>query len=367
MKRTPLFNEHIKAKGKMVEFGGWEMPVLYTGVIEEHLAVRNAAGLFDVSHMGQFEFKGKDALKCVNHLTTNDAEKLVNGQAVYSLLCNEKGTPVDDVIVYRFNPEHMMLVVNAANIDKDWAWVTSHVQGDVKVTNRSDDFALIAIQGPKAAEIVQKITKADLSSIKTFHFAYGNLGDVNDCLLARTGYTGEDGFELFMPPDKAAHIWQLLLETGKPMGLVPVGLGARDTLRLEMKYTLYGHEMNEGISPLEAGLNWVVKLAKSDFIGKAAIEKLKAEGIKRKVVGFTLTEAGIPRDGYKVFDILADGSPSNEPIGHVTSGTMSPSLKKPIGCALVPVAKGAIGSKFFVDIRGRMRLAEVIETPFYKK
>lgn len=388
MKHTPLYNEHIKLKAKMVEFGGWEMPVLYTSVIDEHLAVRKNAGIFDVSHMGEFEFKGKDALECVQHLTTNDISKLSDNQAVYSLLCNEQGTLVDDIIVYKFNNEYIMFVVNASNIDKDWAWVTSHKKGNVELKNKSDEFALIAIQGPKAAEILKTITKElhatphlpsplrgegwgeGIESIKPFHFAFATIAGVKDCILARTGYTGEDGFEIFSKPDAASKIWTALLEAGIPLGLKPTGLGARDTLRLEMKYSLYGHEINDQTNPLEAGLGWVVKLAKPDFIGKTAIEKVKAEGIKRKCVGFQLTDPGIPREGYKILSSEPTHQRTNAPtheIGFVTSGTMSPSLSRAIGTGYVPIDYSKVGSKFFVDIRGRLRLAEVTATPFYKK
>jgi aminomethyltransferase len=365
MKHTPLYNEHVKLKAKMVEFGGWKMPVLYTSVIDEHLAVRKNAGIFDVSHMGEFEFKGKDALECVQYLTTNDISKTNDNQAVYSLLCNEHGTLVDDIIVYKFNNEHILFVVNASNIDKDWAWVTSHKKGNVELKNRSDDFALIAIQGPKAAEILQKISSAKISDIKTFHMAMSTVAEEPNCLLARTGYTGEDGFEIFSRPNAASKIWTTLLETGIPLGLKPAGLGARDTLRLEMKYSLYGHEINDKTNPLEAGLGWVVKLAKPDFIGKSAIEKVKAEGIKRKCIGFQLIDPGIPREGYKIY-LNDERRTVNNELGFVTSGTMSPSLSKPIGTGYVPVDYSKIGSKFFVDIRGKLRLAEVVETPFYK-
>jgi aminomethyltransferase len=384
MKRTPLYDEHLKLKAKMVEFGGWNMPVLYTSVIDEHKTVRSAAGIFDVSHMGQFEFKGKDALAFVQYLTTNDASKLADGQAVYSLLCNERGTLVDDIIVYRHSPEHIMFVVNASNIDKDWAWVTSHKKGDVQITNKSDEYALIAIQGPKAAEILAKIStfpsplggegracpeqsrrgEGGINSIKNFHMSYATVAGVSNCLLARTGYTGEDGFEIFSTPQAAPKIWQALLETGTPLGLKAAGLGARDTLRLEMRYSLYGHEITDATNALEAGLGWVVKFSKDcNFIGRKALEKVKADGLKRKCVGFKMIDAGIPREGYK---IVGDEKGQKE-VGFVCSGTMSPSLSAAIGTGYVPLELSKIGSKIFIDIRGRMRLAEVVETPFYRK
>lgn len=362
MKKTPLYNEHIKLKGKMVEFGGWEMPVLYSGVIDEHLAVRKAAGLFDVSHMGEFDFTGPDAMECVQYLTTNDVSKLTDGQAVYSLMPNDKGGLVDDVIVYRFNPQHIMLVVNAANIDKDWAWVTSHKKGNVVVRNDSDKYALIALQGPKASEILKSLTDANLDNLKTFHFTPATVAGKKGCIIARTGYTGEDGFEIFTTPTDASSVWSMLIETGRPKGLKPVGLGARDTLRLEMRYSLYGHEINDTTNPFEAGLNWVVKMNKpGDFMSKKIFEKIKAEGLKRKCVGFQMVDPGIPREGYKIY---AD---EKTEIGYVCSGTMSPSLSKGIGTGYVPLAKSEIGSKIFVDIRGVKRLAEIVSTPFYKK
>ena len=368
MKHTSLYNEHIKLKARMVEFGGWEMPVLYTGVIEEHLAVRNSAGIFDVSHMGEFEFRGPDALAFVQYLTTNDISKIENGQAVYSLLCNEKGTIVDDIIVYRFNPEHILLVVNASNIEKDWAWVTSHKKGNVELKNMSDDYALIALQGPKAAEILRHETNADVGSLKTFYFIRASVCGVKDCIIARTGYTGEDGFEIFTKPQGAPQVWMGLIEKGRPIGLEAAGLGARDTLRLEMKYSLYGHEINDETNPLDAGLGWVVKLNKGcDFVGKSAIEKIKAEGLKRKCIGFQMVDAGIPRQGYKIYPTHQRTNAPTHELGFVCSGTMSPSLNKAIGTGYVPVKDSKPGSKIFIDIRGSKRLAEIVETPFYKR
>ncbi|PIR17968.1 MAG: glycine cleavage system protein T [Deltaproteobacteria bacterium CG11_big_fil_rev_8_21_14_0_20_49_13] len=367
MKRTPLYNDHIKLKGKMVEFGGWEMPVLYSGVIDEHNTVRTSAGLFDVSHMGEFDFSGPDALECVQYLTTNDASKLADGQAVYSLLPNDRGGLVDDVIVYRFNSQHLMLVVNAANIDKDWAWVMSHKKGNVTVTNKSDNFGLIALQGPKAAEILRPLTDINLDTLKLFHFASGKVAGKPNCIVARTGYTGEDGFEIFSGPSDASDIWSSLIETGRPRGLKPIGLGARDTLRLEMRYSLYGHEINDETNPFEAGLSWVVKMDKpGDFMSKEIFEKIKAEGPKRKCVGFRMVDQGIPREGYKIFTHDAQRNTHDE-IGRVCSGTMSPSLQKAIGTGYVPVAVSQIGSKILIDIRGNKRLAEIVDTPFYKK
>ncbi|MBI2092109.1 MAG: glycine cleavage system aminomethyltransferase GcvT [Deltaproteobacteria bacterium] len=369
MKHTPLYNEHLKLKARMVEFGGWEMPVIYAGVIAEHLAVREAAGIFDVSHMGEFEFKGPDALSFIQYLTTNDISKIADGQAVYSLLCSEQGTIVDDIIVCRFNPEHILIVVNASNIDKDWDWVTSHKKGNVAITNRSDDFGLIALQGPKAAQILQKCAgAADIPAVKPFYLAKSAVCGIEGCILARTGYTGEDGFEIFCPSKDTPKIWQALIENGAPLGLKPAGLGARDTLRLEMKYSLYGHEINDKTNPLEASLGWVVKLNKeTDFIGKSAIEKVKAEGIKRKCVGFQMIDPGIPREGYGIFPTHQRTNEPSGQIGFVCSGTMSPSLQKAIGTGYVPTEDSKTGSKIYIDIRGNKRLAEVVETPFLKK
>jgi len=360
-KRTPLYEEHLRLNARIVEFGGWDMPVMYTGIIEEHTAVRVSAGVFDVSHMGEIEFTGPDALPCVNYLTVNNASSLVDGQAQYSILLNERGTVVDDIIVYRFSGNRFIFVVNASNIEKDFAWITSHKKGNVKIENRSDDFALIAFQGPKAISILKGLTDANVEGLETFHFAQGSFNKRDTCIFARTGYTGEDGFEIFCSPKAAPAIWQDLLEKGKPQGVMPVGLGARDTLRMEMKYSLYGHEITDETNPLEAGLGWVVKLDKpGDFLGKSALLKVKQEGLKRKLVGFKMIEKSIPRSGC---DIVAD----NQKVGFVTSGTMSPSLKEPIGIGYVPAALAQEGSKFFIDIRGAQRQAMVVKTPFYKR
>jgi aminomethyltransferase len=360
-KRTPLYEEHLRLNGRMVEFGGWEMPVLYTGIIEEHNAVRKAAGLFDVSHMGQIEFTGPDALSCVNYLTVNNPSALIDSQAQYSILLNERGTVVDDIIVYRFNDERFIFVVNASNIEKDFKWITSNKRGNVKIVDRSDDFALIAFQGPKAASIFGSLTDIKVDELAPFHFAQGSFKNRESVIAARTGYTGEDGFEIFCSPKAAAGVWQDLLEKGKPQGVLPAGLGARDTLRMEMKYSLYGHEITDKTNPLEAGLGWVVKLDKpSDFIGKAALLEVKKHGLQRKLVGFKMIDRAIPRSEC---DIVADG----KKVGFVTSGTMSPSLKEPIGIGYVPTALSAEGSKFFIDIRGSQRQAIIVKTPFYKR
>lgn len=360
-KRTPLYEEHVRLNAKMVEFGGWDMPVFYTGIIDEHLAVRSNAGLFDVSHMGEIEFSGPDALTCVNYLTPNNAASLIDGQAQYSMLLNERGTIVDDIIVYRFNEERFVFVVNASNIEKDYKWITSHDKGNVQIKNRSDEFALIAFQGPRAASILKGLTDVDIDRLAPFHFSQGSFQERDNCIIARTGYTGEDGFEIFCAPRASVSIWQELLEVGKAKGVVPTGLGARDTLRMEMKYSLYGHEITDDTNPLEAGLGWVIKLEKPvDFIGKSALEKVKKDGLKRKLIGFKMIERGIPRSGCDIY--LND-----EKVGFVTSGTMSPSLKEPIGIGYVPATNAKEGDKFFIDIRGSRRQAMVVKTPFYKK
>ena len=359
-KHTPLYNDHIKLGGKMVSFVGWELPVQYSGVINEHNAVRNAAGIFDVSHMGVIEFTGSDALACVQKLTTNDASKLVDGKAQYSILCNERGTVIDDVIVYRFSENRFLFVVNASNTAKDFKWCLEHTTGDVQAMDISDSYALIALQGPKAAEILGKLTDADLASLPSYSFTESAIAGKAGCIIARTGYTGEDGFELFCKPDDASAIWQSLIEHGKPLGLLPAGLGARDTLRLEMKFSLYGQEITDEALPIESGLSWVVKMDAGDFIGRDAIASAKEKGITRKLVGFKMLDRGIPRQGYQIMI-------NNEAVGIVTSGTMSPSLGEAIGIGFVPKAGISIGDTISIDIRGNGRKAEIVKTPFYKK
>lgn len=359
-RKTPLYDEHVKLGGRIVDFAGWEMPVQYSGVMEEHRAVRKAAGLFDVSHMGQFLITGPEAAACVQSLTTNDVSKMTDGRAQYSILCNERGTVVDDIIVYRFSPTRFILVVNASNVDKDFAWVTQHNQKKATIENVSDQYALIAFQGPKAPELLQTLTSTKLSEIGTYYFTEGTVAGKN-AIIARTGYTGEDGFELFLAPKDAPAVWQALLEKGKPHGVLPTGLGARDTLRLEMKYSLYGHEITDETNPLEAGLAWVVKLdTPEDFVGKNALLEIKRKGPTRALIGFEMKDAGIPRQGYP---ILVQG----KTVGIVTSGTMSPSIERAIGIGYVPLAASQIGSTISIDIRGRAREAVVVKTPFYKK
>jgi len=317
--------------------------------------VRTAAGLFDVSHMGEIEFRGQGALESANALITNDLGKCADGQAVYAGLLNHQGGFVDDVVAYRFSPEHILICVNASNREKDFAWMTENAPR-VKPVNRSDDFAQLAIQGPRAAGIVQGLTDLPLESIGTYRFREGTVAGV-PCIVSRTGYTGEDGFELYCPPDRAERLWNALLEAGRPVGLVPAGLGARDTLRTEMKYALYGNDIDDAHTPLEAGLGWIVKWDKGEFVGRPALAAQRAAGVPRKLVGFEMREPGIPRHGYP---ILKDG----KRVGEVTSGTQGPTLKKAIGIGYVPTALAAEGTLLEIDIRGRPVRAEVVKTPF---
>lgn len=359
VRRTPLNAVHRRMGAKMVPFGGWDMPVQYRGILEEHRAVRGAAGLFDVSHMGEVEFVGPDALEALQRLTSNDAAKLQVGQIQYSALTTEAGSFVDDLTVYKIADQRYMVTVNAGNIAKDVAWMQERATGRVEVRNRSDDLALLAVQGPRALEILQRLTSANLSAIRYYWFARGEvLGQ--DALLSRTGYTGEDGFEVYLAPDQAERLWTALLEVGSPWGLLPCGLGARDTLRLEAKMALYGNDIDEQHTVLEADLGWIVKLGKGDFIGRAALARQKAEGIQRKLVGFEMVGRGIARQHYP---IVKDG----RPIGEVTSGAPSPTLGKHIGLGYVAAPHATIGTEFSVMVRGTPVAARVVATPFYKR
>ena len=356
--RTPLYDVHVKAGARIVEFAGWEMPVQYTGILDEHEAVRTRAGLFDVSHMGEVVFRGPKALESLQRLFTNDLSKCADGQAMYGCLCRDTGGIVDDVVVYRRSATDLLVCVNAANRQKDFDWLHGHAAG-ADVQNESDAWAQLALQGPAAAAVVQKLTAVRLSSVGTYRFTTGEVAGV-PCIVARTGYTGEDGFELFCPPGRAPALWGSLLEAGAAERVVPAGLGARDSLRLEMAYRLYGSDMDDETTPLEAGLGWVVKLDKGGFVGREALARQKEAGVPRKLVGFTLTDPGIPRHGYRV---LRDG----QPVGLVTSGTRSPSLEIAVGLAYVPAPLAAEGSTFAVEIRGRAAAARVVKTPFYSK
>ena len=357
-RRTPLNEAHRKLGARMVDFVGWDMPVQYSSVIGEHEAVRTAVGLFDVSHMGEVEFSGPGALETVNALISNDLARISDGQAVYAGLLDEQGTFVDDIVAYRFSPERIFICVNSSNREKDFAWMKAHAKG-VKPVDRGDDFAQIAVQGPKAAGLVQRLTKTDTSRIGTYRFAEGQVAGVK-CIISRTGYTGEDGFELYCAPDDAVKLWDALLTEGQQDGVKPCGLGSRDSLRTEMKFALYGNDIDDKHTALEAGLGWIVKLDKPTFIGKDALVAQKAAGVKRRLVGFEVTGSGIPRHGYAIHK---DG----KPVGEVTSGTLGPSVKKPIGIGYVPAELAAEGSTFDVDIRGRPVPAVVVKTPFYKK
>lgn len=359
MKKTPLNQIHHQSGARMVEFGGWEMPVQYTGVIAEHLAVRQSAGLFDVSHMGEIEIAGPEAFSFLQYATINDVSALVDGQVQYSALCYPDGGVVDDLTLYRFAADRYLLCVNAANIEKDFTWLKDLLEAshfsDLTLVDRSEEFAQLALQGPNAAKILARATDLDLESIKTYYFAEG---DVAGCsaIVSRTGYTGEDGFELYLPADAAEKVWLALMDSGDDMGLVPVGLGARDTLRLEKAYALYGHELSAGILPLEARLGWVTKLDKGDFVGRQSLLDAKAKGISRSLIGLKLTTSGVPREGYRVLQAGQD-------VGYVTSGTMSPSSK--VGIALALVDKTVASEQNFeIAIRKRNVNAEKVKLPF---
>ncbi|WP_144552416.1 glycine cleavage system aminomethyltransferase GcvT [Bacillus sp. X1(2014)] len=362
LKRTPLFETYKKHGAKVIDFGGWELPVQFSSILEEHEAVRNRAGLFDVSHMGEVVVEGKDAESYINYLVTNDVTKLSINQAQYTAMCYQNGGTVDDLLVYKLTNEKYLLVINAANIDKDFEWMKQHVKGEVTLKNISNETAQLAIQGPKAERILQKLTETNLSEIGSFKFAqHVNVSGITDALVSRTGYTGENGFELYLAADQAVALWGKLIEAGSEDGLKPCGLGARDTLRLEARLALYGQELLSDISPLEAGIGFAVKTNKeSDFIGKEALLRQKEEGLKRKLVGIEVTGRGIPRHGYKVI------SESGEEIGTVTSGTQSPTLKKSIGLALVSAEYAQVDTQLKVEIRNKQIDAVVIKTPFYK-
>jgi len=357
LKRTPLYAVHVKAGGRMVPFGGWEMPVQYAGIVEEHRTVRSAVGLFDVSHMGEFEIAGPGAFAVLQRLTTNDVGALAAGQVQYSLLCSPDGGIVDDLTLYRLADDRFMLTVNAANIDKDWAWVTDHGRSDARWRNVSAETALLAVQGPRAEGLVGRLADVDVTGIGYYRFAPGKVAGVA-AIISRTGYTGEDGFELYVDAGQAVSLWDALMDAGKGDGIRPVGLGARDTLRLEMKYALYGNDIDQTTNPMEAGLGWVVKLAKGEFIGRAPIAKAKTEGPRRKLVGFEMVDRAVARHGYR---ILKDGAE----IGVVTSGSYGPQVDRYIGMGYVPAACSGVGDEFEVEVRGKGQRAKVAQTPFY--
>ena len=348
----------------MVDFGGWDMPVQYpAGTIEEHLRTRTHAGLFDVSHMGEIDVRGTDAIAFVNRITSNDVTKLVDGQAHYTALTTPAGTVIDDLLVYRLAEDHLLLVVNAGTTEKDWEWIKSHHSGEaVQLNNVSADYCQLALQGPDALSILQKLTDMPLNEIKYYHFTRGSVDGVEG-IISRTGYTGEDGFEVYAAPDHAEQLWNKILDTGDtsaPTGVLPCGLAARNTLRLEAGMALYGHEIDENTTLLEANLGWICKLDKGDFIGRESLARQKEEGVKRKLVGFEVTERGIARDDQEV--VL-----NGERIGKVTSGSPAPFLKKNIGFAYVPVEHATVGQEIKIDVRGRLVGAQIVKAPFYKR
>ena len=361
LQRTPLYASHVELGARMVSFGGWEMPVEYTGISEEHIAVRTTAGLFDVSHMGEIEIAGDHALAAVQRISCNNADKLQIGQAQYSGLLTSEGAFVDDLLVYRLASDHFMLVVNAANIQKDYQWIKKHIStiGDAVAVNASSRYALLAVQGPAALDVVQTLTSIDLAEISYYWFETGELANER-VTISRTGYTGEDGVEIFISPQSAGKIWKALLESGQKVGLKPAGLGARDTLRLESAMRLYGQDITDQTSVLEAGLGWIVGWEKEGFIGDDVLRLQKADGVSRRLVGFEMVDRGIARHGYEVY---AEGVE----IGIVTSGTHAPFLKKAIGMAYVQKAYTAIDTEFQINIRGRHVTARVVRMPFYKR
>jgi len=396
LKKTPLNAAHRELGGKMVDFGGWDMPVQYpAGVIEEHMATRTRAGLFDVSHMGEIWVEGEDAIPFINRITTNDVTKLVDGQAHYSALTNAKGGVVDDLLVYRFDQGKLLLVVNAGTTDKDWDWITgiadrgfrnADFEGagaetetgfddsanenpqsairnphfpNVTLTNASADYCQIAVQGPEAVDILKTLTDTNLDEIKYYHFTTGRVDGV-ESIISRTGYTGEDGFEVYADSKYAEQLWKKLLEAGASVGILPCGLAARNTLRLESAMSLYGHELSDDITPLEANLGWITKLNKGDFIGSDALKEKKERGLTRRIVGFEMTQPGIARDGHDVFI-------DDKRVGYVTSGSPAPFLKKNIGLAFLPVEFANDGQEIKIDVRGKHLSAKVVPTPFYKR
>jgi len=364
LKRTPLFDEHVAAGGKMVSFGGFEMPVQYTSILKEHTAVRTRAGLFDVSHMGEILVRGPKALDFVQKISCNDHSKMTEGRAQYTGLMYPEGTFVDDMLVHKMADDEYFLVVNAANTDKDFAYIddlAATAEG-VEVFNQSAEYAQLALQGPLATEVLAPLTETDLSAIRYYRFTRGRVFG-HEAIIARTGYTGEDGFEVYVAPENAAEVWRAILAEGGPKGVIPAGLGARDTLRLEAGMCLYGNDIDRTTTPIEAGLSWIVKLDKGDFIGRDVIERQVEEGVDRKLVGFEMVDRGIARHGYAALLAPDDA----EPVGLVTSGTHSPTLGKPIGMAYLPTEAAEPGREFWVSIRGQARRAVVVLLPFYSR
>jgi aminomethyltransferase len=367
MRNTPLSTIHESLGAKMADFAGYNMPIVYTSIIEEHFAVRKSVGVFDVSHMGEFMVKGPEALNLVQKISSNDAFKLINGQAQYACLPNKTGGIVDDMLVYRLKTKEIdgedefMLVVNASNIEKDWNWIQENNEFDAQMSNISDDIGLLAVQGPKATELLQKLCSIDLSAIKYYHFAIGNLADIDNVIISATGYTGSGGFELYIAASETEKLWKTVFEAGKEFDIKACGLGARDTLRLEMGYCLYGNDIDDTTSPLEAGLGWITKLKKeSDFNSKDIFLSQKQNGLERKLVGFTMSERRVPRHGYAIVD------KEGMKIGEVTSGTQSPSLDAPIGMGYVNMEHSAPGSDIYIQMGKKALAGKVCALPFVK-
>ncbi len=358
-KQTPLYSRHVALGARVIDFGGWAMPVQYSGILDEHRAVRSACGLFDVSHMGEVTFEGPRAAEAVQRLTTNDVGKLKDGGAQYTLVCRPSGGVVDDCIVYRDNAESYLIVVNASNIEKDVAWFKEQSGALCTITDHSSALALLSVQGPKAAELMRSISEPPVDKLVPFTWMRAKVCGMSRIEVARTGYTGEDGFEIFVPAEDAGALWDALLERGAPLGIKPIGLGARDTLRLEARLCLYGNDLDEEHTPIEAGLGWAVK--GKNFIGEEILAKQRAEGVKRKLVGFVMKERGIARHGYPILD------GSGAPIGVVTSGTTGPTVGANIGMGWVPAALAEPGTSITVDCRGKPARAEIVKGPFYKR
>ena len=359
IKETALYQKHVNLGAKMVEFAGYKMPIQYTGVNEEHQIVRDGVGVFDVSHMGEFMLRGKGAIDLIQHISSNDAEKLFDGKAQYACMPNDQGGIVDDFLTYRISEEEYLLVVNASNMEKDWEWLMKHNQFDCEMENISDATSLLAVQGPKAAQAIQSLTDIDLESMPYYTHKTCTFAGVHDVIVSTTGYTGSGGFEIYFNNADAETIWDAIFEAGAPYGIKPIGLAARDTLRLEMGFCLYGNDIDDTTSPLEAGLGWVTKFTK-DFINSSALKAQKDEGLKKKLVGFELLERGIPRKGYGIVD------KEKNPIGIVTSGTMGPSVQKAIGLGYIPASLAAEGNEIFIKVRNKSLQAKVVKLPFYK-
>jgi aminomethyltransferase len=360
MKNTALLQKHLAANAKMVPFAGYNMPVQYEGVNAEHETVRTGVGVFDVSHMGEFFLRGPKALDLIQRVTTNDAFVLFDGKAQYSCMPNGKGGIVDDLIIYRISQEEYLLVVNASNIEKDWNWISSHNTDGVEMENASDAYSLLAIQGPKAAEAMQALTEVNLSEMGYYTFAKGTFAGQPNIFISATGYTGSGGFEIYVPNEVAVAVWDAVFEAGKSYGIKPIGLAARDTLRLEMGFCLYGNDIDDTTSPIEAGLGWITKFTK-DFVDSDVLKAQKEQGVSRKLVAFEMIERGIPRHDYRILD------KNNQVIGKVTSGTMSPSMKIAIGLGYVELAHAGLDSEIYIEIRDKGVLAKVVKLPFYKK